>query len=255
MERNKFTQGQTTPFNVFGANKPKAPNLAPSQSTSPFSFRKKQSTSPMSSYTQNQSIQPNMSTIGGAVRSPEPQYIASSPSNTNTATPKLSPAGQQFAANQGQADPDIQRLFDAGMFNKADSGRDRDREADARFGVSDQKDSGKNKYVESIMAEQFPTKYKAEQDARDKAANRLATVQNMREKAELDARKAYEAELDRPGGTKAGAQQSAALVRRRSNGKLAMAKPCPYCQRVLSDAGVKGVFYTNQEGDIEYLKL
>ena len=60
--------------------------------------------------------------------------------------------------------------------------------------------------------------------ARDKATSdyeRLANIQNESEAKSLEARRLYEANLDRPGGLLSGAQQSAALSSRRTNQELA----------------------------------
>jgi len=48
---------------------------------------------------------------------------------------------------------------------------------------------------------------------------------------------------------------TAYVTRRRADGSSAMAKPCIFCQKLLAEAGVKGVFYTDREGEVSYLRL
>jgi deoxycytidylate deaminase len=45
------------------------------------------------------------------------------------------------------------------------------------------------------------------------------------------------------------------VIRFSKDGKVTMAKPCPYCQKFLRQYGVKKVYYTNWEGKWEVLKL
>jgi len=40
------------------------------------------------------------------------------------------------------------------------------------------------------------------------------------------------------------------VVRLKADGTLAMARPCPICQAMLNDAGIKKVFYSNEHGKI-----
>jgi len=40
-----------------------------------------------------------------------------------------------------------------------------------------------------------------------------------------------------------------------NNGHWAMAKPCERCEKYLKNNGVKKVYFTNQSGDLELMKL
>jgi cytidine deaminase len=44
------------------------------------------------------------------------------------------------------------------------------------------------------------------------------------------------------------------VTRRRRNGSIGMAKPCIYCQTFLKEVGIRNIYYTNNLGEIEYLK-
>ena len=121
----------------------------------------------------------------------------------------LPPAGQDYASRLAEITKSANNLQTSFNSYKEDNKK------------NDGKDSGKNDYLNSLKAEQFPSTFKAEQDSRDKAAERLAKVQSDREAMELEARRAYEETLDAPGGTRAAAQHAAQLVRRRSNTELA----------------------------------
>lgn len=44
-------------------------------------------------------------------------------------------------------------------------------------------------------------------------------------------------------------------IRMRKNGELGMAKPCPRCEAMLREAGVKSVTYSNYEGQMEKMIL
>ena len=39
-------------------------------------------------------------------------------------------------------------------------------------------------------------------------------------------------------------------VRLTPSGKLTMAKPCPTCESFMQDAGIRNVYYSNQEGEV-----
>ena len=43
--------------------------------------------------------------------------------------------------------------------------------------------------------------------------------------------------------------------RLRRDGKLGMAKPCVKCQKLLRDSGIKVVYYSNGDGQMETMKL
>lgn len=45
------------------------------------------------------------------------------------------------------------------------------------------------------------------------------------------------------------------VCRLHRNGNMAMARPCRVCQRFLIDVGVKRVYYSNNLGQVECLKL
>jgi len=132
------------------------------------------------------------------------QQGSNAPTTSNTSN--LSDAGKEYAANF--------------MANKY-GGNTPSSPAPVPKPEKEEKDNSRSDYLNSLKAEQFPSTFKAEQDARDKAAERVAKVQSDREAVELEARRAYEDALDAPGGTKAGAQQAAQAVRRRSNVELA----------------------------------
>jgi hypothetical protein len=63
--------------------------------------------------------------------------------------------------------------------------------------------------------------YAAYLESMNKDYARLADIQSQSEAKELEARRLYEANLDKPGGLLSGAQQSAALSSRRTNQELA----------------------------------
>jgi deoxycytidylate deaminase len=44
-------------------------------------------------------------------------------------------------------------------------------------------------------------------------------------------------------------------IRLRKNGELGMAKPCPKCEVMLREAGVKSVMFSNYEGQMEKMSL
>ncbi len=44
------------------------------------------------------------------------------------------------------------------------------------------------------------------------------------------------------------------VVRTLANGNLSMATPCQQCQTLIRDAGIKNVYYSNWNGEIECLK-
>jgi len=48
---------------------------------------------------------------------------------------------------------------------------------------------------------------------------------------------------------------SVMVLRVTQTGKIANAKPCPVCMMALVEAGVKTVFYSNQDESMEYLSL
>jgi deoxycytidylate deaminase len=45
------------------------------------------------------------------------------------------------------------------------------------------------------------------------------------------------------------------IVRITKDGKLAMAKPCQYCQSYIEEAGIKNIIYTNSNGEIRKEKV
>jgi hypothetical protein len=146
--------------------------------------------------------------------SPDASYlmnkpVPSSPANTGANTSSLSPAGQQYASSLNQG----------GGFNNLSVEQATDRVSQAQGKTNTE--TSKQAYIDSVKAEQFPNAFQAERDARDKAAQEVARIQSEREKLELEARRAYEDTLDKPGGTVEAAKQAAQLVRRRSNTELA----------------------------------
>jgi deoxycytidylate deaminase len=44
-------------------------------------------------------------------------------------------------------------------------------------------------------------------------------------------------------------------IRMRKNGELGMAKPCPKCEAMLREAGVKSVMFSNYDGQMEKMSL
>jgi len=43
--------------------------------------------------------------------------------------------------------------------------------------------------------------------------------------------------------------------RRRDTGEIAIARPCSFCQEFMSKAGIKDVYYTNRDGQIERMEI
>lgn len=76
-------------------------------------------------------------------------------------------------------------------------------------------------YLKYMREQQNPTEANNTAKERADALKVLADVQKRKEEADLEARRRYEEILDKSGGLKAGAEQSAALDRRRSNQELA----------------------------------
>jgi len=213
-QKNKFTQSLKT-----GTSNP----LSRYQSSLPSSLQKPPSlskTTPKQTYTlgagTNRIKTPD--TMIGAFAdkklSPDGSYlmnkpVPNSPGNTGSNTSSLSPAGQQYASSLNQSD----------SFNNMSVEQATDRVSQAQGKTT--ADTSKQTYIDSVKAEQFPNTFQAETDSRNKATERLAKIQGEREKMEVDARRAYEDTLDKPGGTIGAAQQAAQLVRRRSNTELA----------------------------------
>ena len=139
----------------------------------------------------------------GQVLMNKPAVTPSNTAATNTGGTTLSPAGQSYANQLSGAQESMKNIQTAFSGYKAEQ------------------DKGKSTYVDNLKAEQFPSTFQAEKDARDKAAQRLADIQSQREKMEVEARRSYDERLDKSGGTRAAAQQGAQLDRRRSNTELA----------------------------------
>lgn len=45
------------------------------------------------------------------------------------------------------------------------------------------------------------------------------------------------------------------VARLRKNGSTSMAMPCEFCRDIMRQFGVRDVYYTNREGEIEYLRV
>jgi deoxycytidylate deaminase len=45
------------------------------------------------------------------------------------------------------------------------------------------------------------------------------------------------------------------VARRGRDGKVTMSKPCEKCMRLLKNKGIKKIFYTNWEGNIEMMRV
>lgn len=147
----------------------------------------------------------------------KPTVTPTNPSNTGTTGTTLTPAGKTYAerlAEITKGAQDVQTAFNEYKAGSSNGGKSTPEE--------DYKNSAEYKaYLKYMREQQNPTEANNTAKERADALKVLADVQKRKEEADLEARRRYEEILDKSGGLKAGAEQSAALDRRRSNQELA----------------------------------
>lgn len=135
-----------------------------------------------------------------------------SPANTGTTGTTLTPAGKTYAERLAEITRGIQDV-QTGL---------NEYKASQTTPEEDYKNSAEYKaYLKYMREQQNPTEANNTAKERADALKVLADVQKRKEEADLEARRRYEELLDQPGMLKAGAEQAAALDRRRSNQELA----------------------------------
>ncbi len=87
--------------------------------------------------------------------------------------------------------------------------------------VAQKPETPQNAYLKYLTGMFDPKNLDTARSAQESALKRLADIQSQNERASLDARKGYEAQLDRSGGTREGAQQSAQVYARRASDDIA----------------------------------
>lgn len=142
----------------------------------------------------------------------KPTVTPANPSNTGTIGTTLPAAGKTYAERLAEITKGIQDV-QTGL---------NEYKASQTTPEEDYKNSAEYKaYLKYMREQQNPTEANNTAKERADALKVLADVQKRKEEADLEARRRYEELLDQPGMLKAGAEQSAALDRRRSNQELA----------------------------------
>lgn len=141
----------------------------------------------------------------------KPTATPSNVSATGTTGTTLPPAGKTFAQNQMGTQLDNIKQQALAIQQKLQAG--------AAGGTQEKKQDPE--YLKYLRSLENPTEASNLQKQRQDALKALVDIQIKKEKQDTDARRRYEELLDESGGLKSGAQQSAAMDRRRSEQELA----------------------------------
>lgn len=174
------------------------------------SFRPNSLVSPTPTPAQNVQNAPIMTANASATGTIKPVIT---PPKTGSALP---PAGQQYAQSLAQPTGN-------GTITRFDPTKEATLPNDPSTGrvTTTTDNSPQSAYLKYLTGMFDPSSVDSARKSKEDSAKRLADIQTQSEKASYDARKGYEANLDRIGGTKEGAQQSSQVYARRSNDDLA----------------------------------
>lgn len=183
----------------------------------------KASTAPLS--TKNYGIMVNgvnqqVPAVTGATNTQKPVIT---PATQTKGTSITSPAGQQYVA--GLTTTPQQPAYDNVSGSLTDYGRSQGM-ADVNAPkvttpTATAQPKSQGAYIDYLKTLFNPEQVKLAQQSKESALQRAATAKATSEKAQLDARKGVEANLDREGGLKSGAQQSAQVYSRRAGEDIA----------------------------------
>lgn len=173
--------------------------------------------------TVQQTPAPKTNTVSSVIKVPAGQQYMSNLSANNSATatktPAItpakitSPAGQQYMSGLAQTqNTQLEDIKKQALGIQSQIGA---------LKTTETKPNPQSAYVEYLKTMFNPEQAKMREQSYQQSQQRLADIQSQREKADTEARRRYEELLDASGGLKSGAEQSAAMDRRRSNQELA----------------------------------